>query len=290
MSTLSAPGLSPALRPAALGLAAALAAAGAPAQSGEATAPAAPPELVVCADPSNLPYSSERGEGFENRIASLLAQDLHVGLRYEWNAQHRGFLRRGINSRGCDLLLDVPAGLEGVKTLRPTWTSSYAFVTRRGGGPRLTGFDDPRLEHLRIGLQAIVAEGVNTPPATSLALRGLAAHVVGFRMAESSDRSAAEMVAAVDAGDIDVAILWGPFAGYFAREHGDRLEVTPVTADARATGLVYTYAMAAAVRRGDDAFGERVQAALDRHAAEIRSLIASYGVPMLAPPQVAAAP
>jgi mxaJ protein len=277
-------------------LAAALGLAGARADEPAATASPAPPaatlpELVVCADPSNLPYSNDRGEGFENRIASLLAQDLHASLRYEWNDQRRGFLRRGINGHGCDLLLDVPAGLQGVKTLRPLWTSSYVFVTRRDRGPRLDGFDDPRLAHLRIGLQAIGADGMNPPPAMSVALRGLGAQVVGFRMYEAADRSPAEMIAAVDRGDIDVAMLWGPSAGYFARGRGDRLDVVPVTRDPRAPDLVFTYAMAPAVRRDDDAFGERVQAALDRRAGEIRALLETYGVPLVAPPaQLAVAP
>jgi mxaJ protein len=260
------------------------------AQADEGPAPAAPPELVVCADPSSLPYSNDRGEGFENRIASLLAKDLHATLRYEWNAQRRGFLRRGINGHGCDLMLGVPVGLEGVKTLEPLWSSTYAFVTRRDRDLRLAGFDDARLAHLRIGLQAIGNDGDNTPPAASIALRGLTRQVVGFPMNQQSDRSAADLVAAVDAGSVDVAILWGPFAGYFAKRHGNRLEVAPVTGDARLPTLVYTFAMAPAVRRGDDAFGDRVQAALDRHAAEIRELLVTYGVPLVAPPQVAAAP
>jgi len=260
------------------------------AQAGEGPAPAAPPDLVVCADPSNLPYSNERGEGFENRIASLLAKDLHATLRYDWNEQRRGFLRRGINGHGCDLLLGVPAGLEGVKTLKPLWTSTYAFVTRRDRDLRLAGFDDARLAHLRIGLQAIGNEGDNTPPVASIAVRGLTKQVVGFPMREKSDRSAADLIDAVDAGTVDVAILWGPFAGYFAGRHGDRLEVVPITGDARLPTLTYTFAMAPAVRRGDDAFGERVQAALDRHAPEIRELLVSYGVPLVGPPQVATAP
>jgi mxaJ protein len=282
-----------ALRRAAACVGAALALAGARADETPAPAPAAAaaaqPELVVCADPSNLPYSNDRGEGFENRIAELLAQDLHLALRYEWNVQRRGFLRRGINGHGCDLLLDVPVGLEGVKTLRPTWASAYAFVTRRDRDLRLHGLDDARLAHLRIGLQAIGIDGDNTPPATSLALRGLAGQVVGFPMNEASDRSAADVVAAVDAGAVDVAILWGPSAGYFARRHGDRLDVVPVTGDERLPTLVYTFAMAPAVRRDDDAFGARVQAALDRRAPEIRAILASYGVPLVAPPQLAAA-
>jgi len=237
------------------------------------------PELVVCADPSSLPYSNTRGEGFENHIAQIVADDLHARLRFEWNEQRRGYLRRGLNAHGCDLLLDVPVGLEGVHTLAPLWRSSYVFVTRRG--LRIEGFDDPRLRTLRIGLQAIGIEGINTPPAASVALRGLSDRVTGYASHEAADYSAAELVAGVAAGDVDVGVLWGPQAGWFARAHPAALDITPVVADPKLPEIAYTYAMAPAVRRGDDAFGDRVQKALDRHAAEIRTLVASYGVPLV---------
>jgi quinoprotein dehydrogenase-associated probable ABC transporter substrate-binding protein len=276
-------------------LALALAATGA---ARAADTPATPgdagPPLVVCADPANMPYSNVHGEGFENRIAHLVADDLHMPVMFEWNEQRRGFVRRGLNADSCDLLLDVPAGLEGTRTLKPVWTSSYVFLTRRDRHLHLAGFDDPALKDLRIGVQAVGADGYNTPPTQALALRGIVQHVEGYPMVDVStvEDPVARMVDDVSRGTLDVAIMWGPFAGWFAKTRGDQLEVVPVTADARQPGLAFAYAMAPAVRRGDDAFAARVQAAFDRHAPEIRAVLADYGVPLVAPPAatVASAP
>ena len=282
------PGLAPAwpLRLATAALAVATCGAAAAADS----AAGGPPELRVCADPSNLPYSNEQGEGFENRIAQIVAGDLHARVTYAWNMQRRGFLRRTLNARACDLVLDVPAGLEGVTALRPLWTSSYVFVTRKDAPVHPRDFDDPALRTLRIGLQAVGSEGANTPPAASLALRGLADHVVGYSMWATEDVASpvAALIDAVARREIDTAVVWGPFAGYFARQHGDALEVIPVTSDPRLPAMAYTYAMAPGVRRGDDAWGQRVQAALDRHADEIRALLVQYGVPLVSAPAVVA--
>jgi mxaJ protein len=256
------------------------------ARAADAPSPDGDAPLVVCADPGNMPYSNVHGEGFENRIAHIVADDLHMPLMFEWNEQRRGFLRRGINADSCDLLLDVPAGLEGARTLAPVWTSSYVFLTRRDRLLRLSGFDDPALKDLRIGVQAVGADGYNTPPSEALALRGIVQHVEGYPMVDVStvENPVARMVDDVAKGTLDVAILWGPFAGWFAKEHGDALAIAPVTADPRQPGLAFTYAMAPAVRRGHDALAARVQAAFDRHAGEIRAVLADYGVPLVAPP------
>jgi mxaJ protein len=252
------------------------------------------PELRVCADPSNLPYSNDRGEGFENRIAEIVAEELHARVSYTWNMQRRGFVRRTLNAQRCDLLLDVPAGLEGVKALAPLWTSSYVFVTRRDARVRPHQLDDPVLRTMRIGLQALGAEGANTPPAASLALRGLADRVVGFPMWDTADVESpvAAMIDAVAQGRIDTAIVWGPFAGYFGRRYGNRLEITPVTSDPRLPALAFTYAMAPGVRRADDTFAARVQAAVNHRAADIRAVLEDYGVPLVedAPRTVASTP
>jgi len=260
------------------------AAAGA-ARGADAPAPASDAPLVVCADPGNMPYSNVHGEGFENRIAHIVADDLHVPVMFEWNDQRRGFLRRGLNAGSCDLMLDVPAGLEGTRTLAPTWTSSYVFVTRRDRHLRLSGFDDPALKDLHIGVQAVGADGYNTPPSQALGLRGLVQHVEGYPMTDLStvENPVARAVADVASGTLDVAILWGPFAGWFAKAHGDALELRPVTADPRQPDLAFAYAMAPAVRRGNDVLAARVQAAFDRHASEIRAVLADYGVPLVAP-------
>jgi quinoprotein dehydrogenase-associated probable ABC transporter substrate-binding protein len=258
-----------------------------------AAAPGAPAQLRVCADPANLPYSNDRGEGFENRIAEIVADELHARVAYAWSVQRRGFLRRSLNAQACDLVLDVPAGLEGVQSLAPLWTSSYVFVTRRDAAFLPRGLDDPALRTLRIGLQALGAEGANPPPAASLAARGLADRVVGFPMWGPADAGSpmADMVDAVAQGRIDTAIVWGPFAGWFARRYADRLEITPIASDPRLPGLAFTYAMAPGVRRGDDALAARVQAALAHRAGDIRAVLEAYGVPLVdgPPPTVVTA-
>jgi mxaJ protein len=272
-------------------LAAALAFATAPAWAAAASAGAPPVrELAVCADPSNLPFSNDRGEGFENRIATLIADDLHARLRYVWNMQRRGFLRRTLNASACDLVMGVPTGLQGLATSRPYYTSSYVFVSVRSRALHLHDFDDPSLRRLTIGLQAMGAEGANTPPASALALRGIVGNVVGFPMWDTEDVASppAAIIDAVATGAVDTAIVWGPFAGYFARRHADRLEITPVAPDPRMPAMAFAFDMSLGVRRGDDAFRDEVQAALDRHRDAVQSILRDYGVPLVQSPPGAA--
>lgn len=240
--------------------------------------------LAVCADPSNLPFSNERGEGFENRIASVLAAELHAKVAYTWSMQRRSFLRRTLKAGACDVVIGLPTGLQGVAQTRPYYGSSYAFVSPRQGGTPVSGFDDPALRHLRIGLQAVGAEGSNTPPASALARRGLSDRVIGFSMwgEEADETPQAHIVDAVASGDIDLAIVWGPVAGYFAQRHGDRLKVTPVTSDPLQPTATFQFEMSLSVRPGDTALLDELQQALDRRQADIRAILQTYGVPLLA--------
>ena len=256
-------------------------------------APAPGRELLVCADPSNLPYSNQREQGFENALARLLAEELDARLVYDWNMQRRGFLRRTLLAGRCDVVLGVPPGLPGVATTRPYYSSSYVFVTRRDAKAQPTGFDDPVLREWRIGLQALGAEGANTPPASALARRGIVQGVVGFPMwgVAEDDSPPAHLIEAVAQGRIDTAIVWGPFAGYFARDHGEALTLRPVLADPLQPGLAFRYDLAVGVRRGDDELLRLLQAALDRRETEVRQLLQAHGVPLLpsAPSTLAAA-
>src|SRR5215203_3700431 len=135
--------------------------------------------LRVCADPNNLPYSNERQEGFENRIAELVAREMKAELRYVWWAQRRGYIRSTLRAGLCDLFIGMPTGLDMVLVTRPYYRSTYAFVTRRDG-PRITSFDDPRLKRLRVGVQIIGDDFANAPPAEALAHRGIVRNVRGY--------------------------------------------------------------------------------------------------------------
>jgi mxaJ protein len=141
-----------------------------------------PPSRVlrVCADPNNLPYSNRAGEGFENRIAELLAADRHASLDYTWWPQRRGFVRNTLNTGACDVVMGVPAALELTSTTRPYYRSSYMFVSRRDRRLGLHSFDDPRLRELRIGVQMIGDDFANSPPAHALSSRGIVRNVVGY--------------------------------------------------------------------------------------------------------------
>lgn len=237
-------------------------------------------ELAVCADPSNLPFSNERQEGFENRIAALVAQDLHARLRYTWSSQRRSFLRKTLFTGDCDVVVGVPVGLERVATTRPLYESSFVFVTRRTMAP-LQGLDDPRLRTLKIGVPAVAVEGYNPPPVAALARRGIHDNVVGYPMwgPEDDESPPAHLVDAVASGEVDVAIVWGPFAGWFARRHGDALVLTPLSADPLQPALAFHYPMALAVRRTDEALRAELQAVLDRRQREIDAILDDYGVP-----------
>lgn len=243
-------------------------------------------ELVICADPVNLPFSNDRREGFENRIADLVAAELDASLRYRWNVTWRGSFLRALRNGSCDLVMGVPAGLQGVAVTRPYYTSTYVFVT--GRDLALGSFDDPRLRSLRIGLHAVGAERANTPPASALAVRGLTGQVVGYPMwgDDADGNPQGRILSALAAGEIDIAIVWGPIGGYFAKPWGERLVVTPVTTTAPDAAAPFVYAMSIGVRDGDDVLRSALDAALVRLKPEIRSILLEFGVPLVegAPP------
>jgi quinoprotein dehydrogenase-associated probable ABC transporter substrate-binding protein len=241
----------------------------------------APPPLRVCADPNNLPFSNARGEGFDNRVATLLAAELGTRVEYTWWAQRRGFVRNTLNAGACDVVLGVPAGWDPVLATRPYYRSTYVFVWRRDRALDVRALDDPRLRTLRVGVQLIGDNGVNTPPAHALANRGIVTNVRGYSVF-GDHRGPHPTAGALDAvadGDVDVAIVWGPLAGYFADRLAAPLAWAPVTPAAEPPALRFTFAMAAGVRRGDVALRDRLQAALDRRADDVRAILDAYAVP-----------
>lgn len=269
-----------------LGVAALLAVLAAAAPAGAVEPPAAQPVLTVCADPANLPYSDDRQEGFENRIAALLAQDMGAELHYFWFPEHRSFIRKTLLDRQCDVVISVPSGLSMVATTEPYFASTYVAVTRAKDAHRFTGFDDPWLKDARIGLQLVGNEGMTTPVAMALSRRGLNQHIVPFGVwADAGDPAPqSKIIDAVADGTIDVALVWGPFGGYFAKPHGVALTIDPIATDPQATDLTFTFPMAAGVRKDDTALRDRLQAALDRHKPEIAAILAEYGIPAVPVP------
>lgn len=237
--------------------------------------------LRVCADPNNLPFSNSKGEGFENRIAELVARDLHAQVKYTWWVQRRGYLRNTINANACDLLVGVPSGLGPVLTTQPYYRSTYVFLARRGERPTVSSFDDPALRHLRIGVQLIGDDGVNTPPAHALTRRNIIANVKGYSVNADNmqPNPPARIVEAVANGDVDVAVVWGPTASYFATRERVPLTVTPVSPQIDLPFLPLVFDISMGVRHADSLFARRLDSIITRRRPQIDTILASYHVP-----------
>jgi quinoprotein dehydrogenase-associated probable ABC transporter substrate-binding protein len=247
--------------------------------------PAEPGELRVCADPNNLPFSNEREEGFENRIAEVVASELGRSLRYTWWAQRRGFVRNTLRERRCDVVVGVPAGYDLVLTTRPYYRSSYVFVTR-AGGPAVRSLDDDVLRTARIGVHLIGDDYANVPPAHALARRGIVRNVAGYTIYGDYARAnpPARLIEAVAEGRLDVAVAWGPLAGYFATRERVPLTLTVLHPSEDPPGLRFAFGIAMGVRRGDTALRDALQGALDRRRADVEAILDRYGVPRVAAP------
>jgi mxaJ protein len=245
--------------------------------------------LRVCADPNNLPFSNARGEGFENRLVDLVARDLGAKVQYTWWAQRRGYVRNTLKDKRCDLWPGVATQVEMLATTRPYYRSTYVFVTRADRRLDIVSFDDPRLKRLKIGVQMIGDDASNTPPTHALARRGITGNVRGYMLYGdyAKPNPPAAIVEAVDRGEVDVAVVWGPLAGYFAARANHPLTLTPVQPwlDGPQWPMVFDISMG--VRRDDAKLRQSLDQVLTRRAKEIAALLAGYSVPVIADPAAA---
>jgi mxaJ protein len=236
--------------------------------------------LRVCADPNSLPYSDSAEQGFENKIVKLIADYLHRPLQFVWRPQRRGFIREGLNAGECDLVAAIPSGAPMALTTKPYYRSTYVFLSKPGEPP-VSSFDDPSLTTRKIGVQLIGDDGMNSPPAHALAERGIVRNVRGFMVYGDyrNNQPLSEIVHAVAAGEVDVAAVWGPVAGYFSREENPPLVITPI---ASADGpLRMTFDISMGVRKADKTLGAEVQYALSALAPQVAAILSSYGVPLV---------
>lgn len=244
--------------------------------------PAPPAALRVCADPNNLPFSNAEEQGFENALARLAARELGRTVEYTWWAQRRGFIRNTLNARTCDVVIGVPTDFEMAQTTRPYYRSTYVFVTRRDERP-IASFDDPRLPSLRIGVHVIGDDYASVPPAQALAVRGMVQNVRGFSIYGDYGKPnpPATLIRAVGDGALDVAVAWGPLAGYFAARSNTPLVVTPAAPDVVRTKLPLAFDISMAVRRDDTALKRRLDDLIVRRSREIRAILERYHVPLV---------
>ena len=250
-----------------------------------AAPPVKAPALRVCADPNNLPFSNDRLEGFENRLAGLVAEQLGDTLEYTWSAQRRGFVRNTIQADLCDVVMGVPRGFPMTLVTRPYYRSTYVFVSR-DDGLHLRTFDDPALRRVRVGVQLVGSEGQNTPPAHALADRGVIANVVGYTLYGNyvEPNPPARIVEAVARGEVDVAVVWGPLAGYFAPRQSPPLTIRPVTPQIDRNGMPLAFDIGVGVARAKPELRDAIESVLVRKRVAIERLLDEYGVPRVARP------
>lgn len=246
-----------------------------------ASAAASQSALVVCADPNNLPFSDRAKHGFENKIIALVAKDLGRPIDYVWWAQRRGYVRNTLDDSKCDVWPGMASGVQLAATSHPYYRSTYVFLTRESASFGHLTLDDPRLKDAAIGVQMIGNDATNTPPAHAIANRGIVANVRGYMVFGDYGRSnpSAAIVDAIADRQIDVALVWGPLAGYFAHLSATPLRIEPVT-PAGDTRWPMSFDISMGVKRGDPALLALINASLEHEKPRIDAILNAYHVPL----------
>ena len=232
--------------------------------------------LRVCADPRNLPFSNEKGEGFENKLAEFFAAKLGKKLSYTYFPQATGFVRMTLGSYRCDIIMGFPQGDDQAQVTVPYYRTTYALVAKRGSGLEgVTAIDDPRLKDKRIGVVA------RTPPSTNMAINGLLTTAKSYPLFIDTrvDSSAQAMMDDLARGDIDCGILWGPMAGYYASKADPPFVVIPLTKET--TGPQMTFRIGMAVRPADQEWKRTLNRLIMENQEEINKLLITYNIPIL---------
>jgi len=236
--------------------------------------------LRVCADPNNMPFSNERGEGFENKLAELMAQQLGAKIEYTWWAERKSFVKDSLNAGRCDVVMGIPSSLDSVAATKPYYRSSYVFVSRHDRNLQIASLSDARLNQLRIGVHVVGDD--YAPPAAALARRGVVDNIVSFSLfGEYGEQNPPrKIIDAVARGEIDIAIVWGPFAGYFAQQENVALDVVPVS-PSMFLSIPFTYDISLGVRKSDEALRTELDNVLQSQSAAIQRILEEYDVPQV---------
>jgi mxaJ protein len=241
-----------------------------------------PRVFTVCADPNNMPFSNRQGQGLENKLAELVATDLDAELHYVWWSQRRGFVRNTVGQQKCDAWMGVPSGLESLATTRPYYRSSYVFVSRGNAGLSDLTLDDPRLRQLDIGVQLAGDDGANPPPADALARRGIIGKVHGYTLFGDNRRAnpAADVIRAVERGDIDVALVWGPLAGWYASQSAVPLRVEPVSPWIDQGRWPMVFDISVGVAKDNIELRREIDKSLTRNRQAVADIVEAFHVPL----------
>lgn len=233
--------------------------------------------LRVCADPDNMPFSNEKGEGFENKLATLIADELGDRLAYSWFSESTGYVPNTMGSDACDLVMGYAQGTGLIDDTNPYYYTSYVLIYRQGdqslaGVERLS---DPRLKGKKIGLFA------RTPPASLIAMYGLAGNAKPFEVNadESLSKAAQKMLAEIGSGKLEVGILWGPVGGYYAEQSPVPLKLVPLAKESAGPSTVYPITMG--VRPNEPQWKHTINKVLAENQAGIYAILEGYNVPVL---------
>jgi len=231
--------------------------------------------LRVCADPSNLPFSNEAGEGFENKIAELLATELGVPVQYTWFPQATGFVRNTLRARKCDLVIGISLGFELLQNTNPYYRSAYSLVYRPDDGLEAEALDDPALKDLKLGVVA------GTPPASAIARHGLLGNARPYHLVVDTrfDSPGKQMVEDVASGEIDVGLLWGPIAGYYAQQQDPPLIVVPLATRPGEGRMDFRITMG--IRFNEPNWKHQLNDLIAKKQNQINAILQDYGVPLL---------
>jgi quinoprotein dehydrogenase-associated probable ABC transporter substrate-binding protein len=235
-----------------------------------------PKVLRVCEDPRNMPFSNEKGDGFENKIAELFATKLNKKLDYTFFPQATGFVRVTLGSHRCDVIMGFPQGDDLVQGTNPYYRTAYALIAKPGSGLEdVTTLEDEKLKGKHIGIVA------GTPPATNMALAGLMANAKPYPLMIDTrvDSSAEAMINDLTSGTIDAGILWGPMAGFYAKKATPQLHVTPLVKETTGPKLVYRIGMG--VRAADQNWKRQLNRLIQENQADINQILLDFGVPLL---------
>jgi quinoprotein dehydrogenase-associated probable ABC transporter substrate-binding protein len=234
--------------------------------------------LRVCGDPGNMPFSQRREDGFENKIAAIIADELKVKLRYYWLTQGPGFVRNTLGTGLCDLIIGQAFGSDLVQTTNPYYRSSYTLVTRAGELDGITALDDPRLKGKAIGVIA------GTPPVNRMGDLGLVSTMKAYAPyqldpSRKFQTVGAEIIGALAAKEVDAAVLWGPAAGWLAKQSGTPMTVVPLLKEPQRPPMAYRIAMG--VRLGENDWKRSLNTVLRKRKADIEKVLRDYDVPLL---------
>jgi len=238
--------------------------------------------LRVCSDPGNLPFSNIRGEGFENQLALWVGHDLGRKVEFVWWPQRVRFIEKRLKAGQCDLVMGVPSGWDLMTTTTPYYRSSYVFISRTDRHLQLRSLHDAPLHNLKIGLHVIGDEMEAVPPARELAANGMMKNIVGYSIygRPLKENPEAELISAVARGDIDVAVAWGPTAGYFASLSPVPLQLATICQATRRTFWPLYFDISVGVRRGDQTLLRQVNGVIANRKSEISTLLRKYHVPV----------